>query len=294
MDAQSTGMFPQIILSIMIVGVVFIVYMTAETLLRAYLAMNGSRITVYPKTGNRSKTFLQDPSSSDPNAKNLPLSENQLTGIEFSYSTFVFIQDTTFSVNASGDNGWHTLFYKGYESGPFPLCGPGVFVSGGTTSNPNPTLRVVMNSYANWFNTVDVNQIPINKWFHLVISVAKNTMYVYVNGNLANQKTLTGTLPYQNYQSLNLFPSFKTLNKNDFDNTGSTGDSKRGIPAGQSFVINGPMQGYLSNIFYYTYGISYSEIQAMLNMGPSKEMDGGDMALPPYLIDTWWTKQNSL
>lgn len=294
MDAESTGMFPQIMLSIMIVGAIFIIYMTIETLIRAYLTMNGSRITVYPKTGNRSKTFIQDPASSDPNAIYLPLSENQLTGIEFSYSSFVFIQDTTFSTTAAADNGWHTLFYKGYSSGPFPLCGPGVFVSSGTTTNPNPTLRVVMNSYANWFNAVDVHQIPINKWFHLVISVAKNTVYVYINGNLANQKTLTGTLPYQNYQPLNLFPSFKTSTAIDFDNSGSTSNSKRGIPAGESFVINGPMQGYLSNMFYFTYGISYAEVQGLMNMGPSSEMDSSDMTLPPYLIDTWWTKQNSL
>jgi hypothetical protein len=294
MEAPSSDMFSQIVTAIIIVGIVFVIYMTVETLVRAYATFHGSRIVVYPKTGNLNKTFTQDPASTDPNMINLPLSENQLTGIEFSYSTFVYIQDTTFSVNSAGDNGWNTLFYKGYSSGPFPLCGPGVFVSSGTTSNPNPTLRVVMNSYSKWFNKVDVNQIPINKWFHLVITVANNKMSVYVNGNLANQVSFTGSLPYQNYQPLNLFPPFKTANLTDFDNSGSSGDYKRGIPAGESFVINGPMTGYLSNIFYYTYAISFSEIQTLLAMGPSTEMDGSGMALPPYLIDTWWTRQNSL
>jgi hypothetical protein len=150
-----------------------------------------------------------------------------------------------------------------------------------------------MNSYANWFNKVDINQIPINKWFHLVVSVYRNTLYVYVNGNLANKYTFTGSLPYQNYQPLNIFPSFRTSNNNDFDNTGSSGETKRGIPAGHSFVINGPAVGYVSNIMYYRYGISYSEIQSLLNAGPSNEMDTGDLALPPYLIDTWWTQQKS-
>lgn len=294
MEAPRSEIFSQVILSVIIVGIVFIIYMTVETLVRAYTLYHGSRIAVYPKTGNISKTFIQDPSSSDPNAINLPLSENQLTGIEFSYSSFIYIQDTTFSVNSAGDNGWNTLFYKGYESGPFPLCGPGVFVSSGTTANPNPTLRVVMNSYSNWFNKVDVNQIPINKWFHLVLTLSKNTLSVFVNGNLANKVTFTGSLPYQNYQPLNLFPTFKTARLTDFDNTGSSGDKKRGIPAGESFIINGPATGYLSNIFYYTYAISYAEIQGLLNMGPSREMDNSGMALPPYLIDTWWTRQNSL
>jgi hypothetical protein len=293
MEAPSSDIFSQIVTAVIIVGIVFVIYMTVETLIRAYLAFNGSRIVVYPMTGNRMKTFLQDPTSSDPTTMNLPLSENQLTGIEFSYSSFVYIQDTTFSSRSIGDNSWSTLFYKGYSSGPFPLCGPGVFVSSGTTSNPNPVLRVVMNSYAKWFNKVDVHNIPINKWFHLVIVVADNNLSVFINGNLANKSPFTGSLPYQNYQPLNLFPSFRTGTPSDFDNTGSSGDTKRGVPAGDSFVINGPMNGYLSNIIYYTYGISYAEIQGLLNMGPSSQMDTGDLALPPYLIDTWWTQQNS-
>jgi hypothetical protein len=293
MEVPTSDIFSQIVTSVIITGVVFVIYMIVETLWRAYLMYKSAKIVVYGKTGNMNRSFPQDPASTDPNTVYLPLSENQLTGIEFSYSSFLYIQDTTFSTNAAGDNGWNTVFYKGYTSSPFPLCGPGVFVSSGTSKNPNPTLRIVMNSYANWFNYLDVNQIPINKWFHLVITVSNNTLNVYINGNLANKKTFAGTLPYQNYQPLNLFPAYRTpaASQNDFDNTGSSGDSKRGIPAGESFVINGPMTGYISNIFYYSYGISYSEIQELLNLGPSNQMDASDMTIPPYLIDTWWTQQ---
>jgi hypothetical protein len=287
MEVSTSEIFPQIIYGIVVVGVVYILYMSVEVLWRAYLAYSGTRVVVYPMTGNMSKIFTQDPSS--PNAVYLPVSQNQLTGIEFSYSTFIYVQDTTFT--SSSPKQWSTIFYKGYQAGPFPLCGPGVFVS--TDVQNNPVLRVVMNSYNSWFNKVDVQQIPINKWFHLVIVLsANNTLKVYVNGNLANKLVLDGTIAYQNYQPLMLLPSFKTTTTTDFDN--STGDKVfRGIPAGESFAISGPIQGYVSNIIYYSYAISYSEIQALMQMGPSSQMDTSSMVTPPYLIDTWWTQQKS-
>ena len=287
MEVSTSEIFPQIIYAIVVVGVVYIVYMSVEVLWRAYLAYSGTRVVVYPMTGNLSKIFTQDPSGT--NAVYLPVSQNQLTGIEFSYSTFIYVQDTTFT--NSNPHQWSTVFYKGYQSGPFPLCGPGIFVS--TDVQNNPVLRIVMNSYNSWFNKVDVQQIPINKWFHLVIVLsANNTLKVYINGNLANKLVLDGTIAYQNYQPLMLLPAFKTTIAKDFDNT-SGERPLRGIPAKESFVIHGPIQGFVSNIIYYSYAISYSEIQSLLQMGPSSQMDTSSMVTPPYLIDTWWTQQKA-
>ena len=99
---------------------------------------------------------------------------------------------------------------------------------------------------------------------------------------------MSGTLPYQNYQPLILFPTKKTPTVFDtVDNTAK----KNGIPAGDQFNIVGPATGYISNVYYFSYAISYSEIQGMLNMGPSKEFKGDTMDNPPYLIDTWWTQR---
>jgi len=285
MEVSTSEIFPQILYGVMAVAVVYILYMGIEVLWRAYLGYGTTRIVVYPMTTNMSKTFQQDPS----NAKSvyLPVSQNQLTGIEFSYSTFLYVSDSTFSKSS---NQWSTVFYKGYESGPFPLCGPGVFVS--SDANNNPVLRVIMNSYSSWFNHVDVSQIPVNKWFHLVIVLSSNnTVNIYINGNLANKLVLDGTLAYQNYQPLILLPTVQTRSVSDFDNSGSTTTTLRGIPPGDSFVIAGPMTGYISNVIYYSYAIGYSEIQSLMQMGPSSQMDTHSMTTPPYLIDTWWTQQ---
>ena len=282
MDTASTEIFPQIVIGLAITAAIFFIFLVVEQMWRAYLSFSAAKIDVYPYTGSSAKTIIikQDPANA--RSKTLALSENQLTGIEFSYTTFLYISDE----NDDNTSGWRTVFYKGYESGPFPLCGPGVFVST-KSDNDGPTLRVVMNTYDTWFNTIDVKRIPFNKWVHLALVLRNNTMEVYVNGNLATKKTFNGTLPYQNYQPLILFPSATTAST-DFD---ATSGPKRGIPAGENFNIRGKFSGYISNLFYYSYAISYSQIQQSLNLGPSSKFEENSMDKPPYLIDSWWTSR---
>jgi Concanavalin A-like lectin/glucanases superfamily len=282
--------FPQIIISILIAVAVYLAYWTVEQGSNIKAGYASARVAVLPMTSssaNDSKIFVQD--CNNKAAKNyapLQVSDNQLTGIEFSYSTFIYISPDT----DDGTAGYKSIFYKGYIDGPVPLVGPGVFVSSDNSSNGSPVLRIMMNTYDTWFNPIDVQQIPFRKWFHLAMVVRKNAMEVYINGNMSNKMKFKGTLPYQNYQPLVLFSSLK-LSSNDYDNSSGTTVSKRGIPPGESFIVNGKFTGYVSNLYYFSYAMTYSEIQAMMNMGPSNVMDNTDMALPPYLIDSWWTDQ---
>jgi hypothetical protein len=50
----------------------------------------------------------------------------------------------------------------------------------------------------------------------------------------------------------------------------------------------GGFEGYVSNIKYYPYAITYSEINDEISSGPSKNncIDTGE--IPPYLDDNWW------
>jgi len=280
MDTSSTDIFPQIIIAVAIAAAVFFIYLVIEQLYKAYLSYGNSRIAVYPFTGSSSKTKVikQDPNAAG--SITLPASDNQLTGIEFTYSTFLYIADDT--DDGDGTMKWKSVFYKGYESGPFPLLGPGVFVSSGDSNGTR--LRIIMNTYDKWFNTLDVSQIPVNKWFHLAIVLKNSSLEAYVNGNLANKLSLKGTLPYQNYQPLILFPNTKT-SQTDF-----VGPA-RGIPVGENFFVAGKFSGYISNMTYFSYALTYSEIQNQLNIGPSSQFDQESMDKPPYLIDTWWTQR---
>jgi hypothetical protein len=287
MDFRSQEIFPQLLLAVIIAAAVFFFFLLIETLYRAYLNYGSARIAVVPKTTSGSKIIQQNPAAFG--AINLPLSENQLTGIEFSYSTFVYINEDT----DDNTEGWKAIFYKGYTASPFPLLGPGVFVSSKSSLQGSPTLRVVMNTYSNWFNTVDVQQIPFNKWFHLAVVLRKNTLEVYINGKLANSKSFSGTLPYQNYQPLNIFPTRAAQFATPAEWTSSATESKRGIPLADNFVYRGRAQGYISNFYYFSYALTYSEIQSMLTLGPSDEFDSESMDRPPYLIDSWWTSRKT-
>jgi len=288
MDLSSTEVFPQLLVAVGTALLVYIIFMVAEILYKAYLSYGSQRVEVYPYTGSSSKSisFKQDPK----NTANivLPFSDNQMTGIEFSYSAFIYISDDT--QDSTGGEGWKTIFYKGYETGPFPLCAPGVFVSN-NPSNKGPVLRVVMNTYKTWFNTVDVAQIPFNKWFHLAIVLRNNSLEVYVNGNLANKLSFNGTLPYQNYQSLNLFSNARSGPATEFTSTNTT--TKKTIPVGDNFNVIGKFSGYISSLTYFSYAISYSEIQKALTVGPSSKFDQSAMDKPPYLIDSWWTQRKA-
>jgi hypothetical protein len=243
--------------------------------------MSSSRVPLYPYTvsSNKQVVIPQDPA--DPKAKTAFFSENERSGIEFSYSTFLFVQESTFGDTTT----IKPVFHKGYKY-PFPLCAPGVFVLG----NSN-TLRIVMNSYSKWYNSVDVNDIPVNKWFHLALVCRNNSLDVYINGNIATKLTLEGTIPYQNYQPVVLFSSDRT-NKITVPASGSSGQ-RYDVPSDVGFEVGSPINGYISNLVYYRYAISFSEIQADMAAGPSKEFASDSMDMPPYLIDSWWTNRSA-
>ena len=88
------------------------------------------------------------------------------------------------------------------------------------------------------------------------------------------------------------FSNAKTSPVQDFTNTSDQTTNKKGIPPGENFVVHGKATGYVSNMFYFSYALSYSEIQNMMALGPSKEFDQQNMDKPPYLIDSWWINQS--
>ena len=51
------------------------------------------------------------------------------------------------------------------------------------------------------------------------------------------------------------------------------------------------MKGNLSRLEYFSYALCYSEIQQLMNKGPSSTMasSSDNSNIPPYLDDTWWT-----
>jgi hypothetical protein len=247
-------------------------------LYKSYSAVSGTRVNILPLTVNaqdKPREFEQDPSSPvDPkNKKLLPLSDNERSGAEFSYSFFLWVDPSSFK----HEEGLLHIMHKGHPV-PYPLMGPGVFLH----SSVN-TLRVYMNSSTTWNNYVDIENIPVKKWVHVVVTARDNCIEVYINGNLTRKLTIQNATLYQNFGNLYLFSQRPvTLNPTM-------------IPSlnGESLRIFGTYTGNLSNLFYFSYALSYTEIQSLLAQGVSRKTETNSQDSPPYLEDSWWVTNYS-
>jgi hypothetical protein len=163
--------------------------------------------------------------------------------------------------------------------------GPGIFTWGDAN-----TLRVYMNCFDTWDNWTDIENIPVDKWFHLVVSCKGNKLYTYINGSLKQKVALSGnTPPYQNYGDIYLFNTRTVTLKKAITTSLANDVEFTDAGSNSTLVFGGSASGMVSRVFYFTYALSYTEIQSLMNMGPSTVMSSPDMSLTPYLSDTWWT-----
>jgi hypothetical protein len=264
-----SGGLPQLILAIVIAFFLYIGMTAFDSLARIYKRMGGSRMELMPYTYSsevKSHQVKQNPNL--PGAKTTFMSDNELTGVEFSYSFYMNINKNNFD----GEDKLRHAFHKGNAT-MFPLLGPGVFVK----SDKN-TLRVYMNSYKTWNNFCDVDNIPVGKWFHCALVYKNDGLEVYINGNLKKKLSLADSVPYQNYGDYFFFSMHKLMLRKTTQPYIDT-----------DLTIEGSFKGLLSRVRYYNYALAYSEIQSLVDEGPSNKIDSSDMGgVPPYLTDNWW------
>lgn len=232
---------------IMIIILVTIVEGSLE-IYKNYKKWKGSKPWILKATKNAKKrmVILQDPKKDE--AITLNRSENERSGLEFSYTFWMHINDWGYKHGS-----WKHVLHKGNESS-WPLRGPGVWLH-----PKNNAMRVYMNTFKNVSEYCDVDNIPLNKWFHVTVAVRQRNLDVYINGNLAKRHTLEG-IPKQNYGDLYL-------------------NSFRGFG------------GYMSNIRYFDYYLSFSELDTSLQNGPSNMPCVDTTEYPPYFSANWWSNQ---
>ena len=139
-----------------------------------------------------------------------------------------------------------------------PHNGPGAYI---TPIKNN--LLVIMNTFHNVAEEVEVEEIPLNKWVNIMIRVENRTMDVYINGTIVRRHMLTG-IPRQNYGNV------------------YTG-------------MNGGFSGYTSNLWYYDYGLGAREIENIVKNGPNTKMASGSTILnrdAQYLSFKWFLGNN--
>jgi len=203
--------------------------------------------------------------SQDPKSTNsIPVirSSNQILGMEFTWSVWIFIKP----ILASAENNVSKhVFSKGAGSKidcttdfkNFSNNAPGVYLT-----NVN-TLNVVMDTVikpacAIATPTVSIVNMPINKWFNVVIRLTNNTLDVYINGRLTKRVNLTA-VPNQNYDDV--------------------------------FICSGGgFNGYISDLKYFNSSIGTTQINALVSNGPNTSINRSGLKnnIPPYLSTSWY------
>lgn len=278
MEASNTsfsqpGIVQQILYGLSFIVGLYLILLFVEIIYKYINRLSMSRTELLPNTYNiidKSITIPQNPTIKG--SKSVSLSNNERSGIEFSYTFYLNVSPTAFRQ----EYGLNHIFHKGYPA-QFPLLAPGVYMRSDTN-----TLRVYMNTYKTWNNYVEVENIPVSKWVHIAIVCNESSLEVYVNGNLAKKLPFEGYAPYQNFEDIICF-------------------SQRVISLKQSIVpsvedngfnVFGCMAGQLSKLNYFSYALCYAEIQQLMNEGPSGKLQSAttNVNVPPYLDDTWWSQ----
>lgn len=271
--ATVTGksVFGEIILSTVIILIFVLFFFVSEAIYTGVQSFS-KRFQIlmdYTASSQDKALVIHQDALKYPDAKPLLLSENEPTGTEFAYSFFLFINPSTFDNNTA--NLYH-VWHKGYGC-TWPLMGPGVFVKGDSN-----TLRIVMNTFADPYTFVDVTNIPVKKWFHVVLNCKKGGLEVHINGNLVNKIRFDTSLPYLNYQDIVLFSNAHYMQP-----------TTTPVLKGGNFNVNGAFNGFMSQFVYTRYALSFTEIQSLLHGGPSRKLKSDSIELSPYLANTWWT-----
>jgi len=171
----------------------------------------------------------------DPNSIYLYKSNNQPGGLELTWCVWLYVTESGSSyqrVFVKGDDNEKT--YKTSPTvAPTGTQFPGVYII-----QPNKQTNIYFAIKGDNLDTnFQVENIPLNKWFHMTFRVQNTLADVYINGTIAKRAVF------------NNIPS-----KNDYD-----------ILIGK----NNGFSGNLSNLRYYDYALSAFEINNIILGGPS-------------------------
>ena len=201
----------------------------------------------------------QDPSES--NAVSILRSVNDDVGIGFTWSSWIYIKQNNPKDETTGM--FHHVFNKGSATADSttglmtPNNGPGLYLKDDYSG-----VKVVMSTFDNPTASIDVDNIPVNKWVNVLIRVENTVLDVFINGELAQRLPLD-SVPFQNYGDVNV-------------------------------AINGGFNGNLSSLRYYNTALGTRAIQNIVSSGPNLTVLGASGGAPgtmDYLSMRWFFSQ---
>ena len=263
------GGFKKYLIIIIICIVILLLIFLGKHVVTKYHDYRNKTPYIIPGTKNANNSVVISQDKDSINYIEIARSTNE-DGIEFTYSWWTFYEQSNLNDNNTTD--WKHVFHKGNPSS-YPLRAPGVWFH-----KDKNTMRVYMNTFNKILEYVDIEDIPVKKWFHCAIVLQNkrsrtneidkdveiddnnHILDIYINGSLAKSKILD--MPKQNESNLwiNLYNGFN---------------------------------GYISKLKYFNYAIKYSELEDIVKEGPSLYITNDTGEMPPYLDDTWWLNQTN-
>jgi hypothetical protein len=240
----SGSVIAQIVLAIILILLIILIYKTIINFSSRWSNFKESKIVI--KNG---KTLCPKTSVVLP-GEMFHRSKNELGGIEFSWSFWMYIEDWSYKYGQ-----WKHILHKG-NSCSWPNRAPGIWL------HPREnTMRFYMNTYDSIAgNYIDIPSIPLRKWFHVVFSINQLTMDVHINGTLRKSLKFSG-LPKQNFGDVYLM-AFRGF------------DGYMSKVTYYTYAI--PYSEIESNL-----NAGPGKIECMSDS--QKRMEG-----PPYLTPNWW------
>lgn len=291
---QSAGFFSKLALMILlIIFVVFSVKFSIQLILYLMSPSNSPTIIDGRIDGTESHSFTQNPGLSK--SKTIQRSKNEKDGLEFTWSTWLYLKES--SVDPTGiDEEYKHIFSKGDDASNvwddtipslpggsvnmnngmiWPNASPALYLrSTPTIADANGAganhvqLKVAMTTFGGVnaddslipiVETIDIDNIPLEKWINIIIRVKGLIVDVYLNGIIVKRHILQST-PKQNY-----------------------GDVHTGL--------NGGFNGYISCLRYFDYAIEVGKISSIIDKGPTLKMlsnQGNKKNQMPYMSSRWY------
>lgn len=224
-------------------------------------------------SGNSNINIPQNPKNAD--SITIFRSNNQKKGIEFTWTSWLLINDLNSSKTNTGSDKptFSHIFNKGdstfikYDAlnndvkkskiGVASINNaPGLYISDGTQN----FLRVYMDTIRDNNNYIDIDNIPLKKWFHIALRLQNNILDVYINGVISKRQKFAD-VPKQNYDNVNI-------------------------------CYNGGFNGQLSNLTYYDYALGVFDINNIILKGPnvtqSSIANSANVSSNSYYLSNLW------
>ena len=242
---DSNGIIAKIVFLIMVILIFIVLFFITVKLIGYFLQPSPNPMIINGQiNGTKQVIVTQNPASKS--SVMIRRSNNQKTGIEFTWSVWLNISKTG-SAGSTVTPDWHSpIFVKGDISLPNDginqYCslnnGPGVYF--GKPSDPNH-LYILMDTIetpaiSSSSQVIDIPNLPTD-YFHLAVRCQNTYIDVYINGNLVKRHNLMN-VPKQNYYDIAVAP------------------------------YNG-FNGSLSNLQYFNYGLSVIDLNKIVKSGPN-------------------------